>query len=283
MLEEKKALLNKNALFGLRRNKKELSAFDSGKRFCFITSILFGFLIIAITYFCLDVSSVYHISVTGNHYLNDQDVVSLSRLSTSDRYLFVIPYQVEKRVKENPLINECKVEMKDGRLIKINVEEKKLIGYMPENGLNVVISESDDHIAIDKDNFYLISKLPLIEGFSPEELILIEKNLSKCDYRVIDEISEIHSYKDLKYQNVEIIMRDGDYIFSSPYGLEILNRYFDIESSYLSGKNQCYYFEDISGNAYTSACPWEKVEEKEPEKDEKTDSEETESDDSEEV
>ena len=283
MLEEKKALLNKNALFGLRRDKKEMTAFDKGKRFCFITSIILGLLIIAITYFCLDVSNVYHISVDGNHYLSDEDVVALSGLSTSSKYLLTIPYQIEKRVKESPLINECTVEMKEGRLVRINVEEKTLVGYMPENGLNVLISESDDHIAIDNNNFYLISKLPLIEGFTPEELVLLEKNLSKCDYSVIDEISEIHSFKDLKYQNVEVIMRDGNYIFSSPYGLEILNRYFDIVSSYVSGKNQCYYFEDISGNAYTSACPWQQVEEKEPEKDEEKDPESSESEDSEEV
>ena len=33
-----------------------------------------------------------------------------------------------------------------------------------------------------------------------------------------------------------------------------------------SGKS-CYYFEDISGNAYISACPWEPVKEEEKKED----------------
>lgn len=281
MLKENRKLPDRNALFGLRKDRKETSAFDKGKRFCFFMSILTSLILIIAVYLCLDISNVYHIAVEGNHYLNDDDVLALSRLSTKSKFLSVIPYRIEKNVLSSPLISECKVELKDGRLVKINVKEKNLIGYMPENGLNVLISDNDDHIAIDMDNFYIISKLPLLEGFTPEELILIEKNLSKCDYRVIDEISEIHSFKELKYQNVEIIMRDGNFIFSSPYGLEILNRYFDIESSYLSGKNKCYYFEDISGNAYTSACPWEKTEEEK--KDEKTAEENAESAENEDI
>ena len=127
------------------------------------------------------------------------------------------------------------------------------------------ILEDGNRIEMTNDNIHIISNVPLISGFNDEELSLIAKNFADCDYLIINEISEIHKYPELKYQDVELVMRDGNYIFTSVYGLNILNHYYDIESSYMSVENSCYYFEDISGNAYTSACPWvPKVEEVKP-------------------
>ena len=132
---------------------------------------------------------------------------------------------------------------------------------MYENGSYVLVLETDERIPLNGDNLYLITKVPFLEGCTIEDVILIEKNMADCDYRIINEISEIHFYPQLKYQNLELIMRDGNYIFTSPYGLKILNHYFDMRSSHSSAEEGCYYFEDISGNAYTSACPWEESEE----------------------
>ena len=122
---------------------------------------------------------------------------------------------------------------------------------------------------------YLITMAPIIEGFQKDDLILLEKNLAKCEPQIINEISEIHFFPEIKYQNVELIMRDGNYIFSSAYGLEILAHYHDIVSSYVQDAKSCYYFEDISGNAYTSACPWQKQEEENKKQDAKDETEET--------
>lgn len=261
MLDEKQKLLKKNRLFSLRKNAKETSAWEKGKSLCFVVAMIICFSIVIAIYFLSDLSNVYRVVADGNVYLKDSDIIALSEVTTDSKFVLTVPALVEKKVRSSPLIDECHVELLEGRLIKINVKEKKIIAYTMENGLSVLIGEDDSRIPIGKENFYLISKVPLLEGFNEDEIRLIEKNLQKCDYTVIDEISEIHSFPELKYQNVEVIMRDGNYIFTSVYGLEILNKYFDIESSYLSGKNKCYYFEDISGNAYTTACPWEAKEE----------------------
>ena len=74
---------------------------------------------------------------------------------------------------------------------------------------------------------------------------------------MINEISEIHYYPNLKFQDHELIMRDGNYIFTSVYGINRINKYYDIIASHYVDKNSCYYIEDISGTAYTSACPWQ--------------------------
>ena len=256
MLEEKKKLADENVFLKNRKLKKLSSGFEKKKSFCFFLSILSGIAIIALIYCFSASNNIYAISVHGNHYLNDEYIISLSGLSTDDNYLLTLFSGADKKVEEDPLIRECKVELADGNLIKITVEEKKLIGYSYIDDQNTLITEDDTRIPVTIDNLYLIEKAPLISGFSDEELILIEKNMADCDYKIINEISDIIAYPDLKYQNIELIMRDGNYIFTSVYGLNILNSYYDIESSYVSKEESCYYFEDISGNAYTSACPW---------------------------
>ena len=260
MLDEKQKLLKRNSLFNLRKNRKVATAYEKAKAFWCTVAVFLSLVIICLIYFISSSSNIYHISVEGNYYLNDRDIVELSGLSDRSKYLLTLPFMVEKKIKKNSIILDCKVSLLEKRLVKITVKEKKIVGYALQNGLYVLVMDDDERLALTNDNLYLISKVPLLEGFNEQELVLIEKNLGECDYEIIDQISEIHKFPQLKFQNLELIMADGNYIFTSVYGLNILNKYYDIRSSFVSERKQCYYFEDISGNAYTSACPWEEVE-----------------------
>ena len=235
-------------------------------------------IIISLVYFLSSYSNIFRIVVSGNRYLKDEDIIRYSELTTDDKFLFTLPFVVENKIKNNPMIGNCVVKRLDNRLIEINVEEKKAICYKENNGKYQLILDNDERIDLDDTNNYLINYVPYIDGFTDDEIILIEKNLEECDYKIINEISEIHNYPELKYQNVELIMRDGNYIFTSVYGLNILNHYHNIQSSYISNNQICYYFEDISGNAYSSACPWEVVEQKVEEEQENDDEDDVDDD-----
>lgn len=274
MLDEKKKILDKNDFLNERKNAKILSKYDKAKRRNLILSVFICIAIIGALYLVLDVSNVKGISVEGNIYLRSEDIINISGVTTQDKYIFTSPSSIENNVKTNPLIDICDVEKLDDQTIKITVQEKKAIGYSFEENENVLILADDSRLKLTKDNLYLIEKVPLIEGFSKDKLILIEKNLVDVDYKMINEISEIHFYPALKFQDHEIIMRDGNYIFTSVYGLNLLNKYYNVVSSYDSSGFKCYYIEDISGNAYTSACPWEPVEEEEKKEDSKQEQEE---------
>ncbi|MBQ2233601.1 MAG: FtsQ-type POTRA domain-containing protein, partial [Erysipelotrichaceae bacterium] len=252
MLDDKENLLQKNKLFNIRKDRKKKTAYEKARSFYFVLSIILSLVIIAATYFLSSVSNVYRISVDGNIYLKDEDIIQMSGLSEKSKYLLVMPFQVREKIKKNELIEDVKVERLEGRLVKISVKEKKIVGYAPENGLNVLIVDNGEKIGIGKDQMYLIASGPIIEGFDEEGLVTLAKQLNKCDSKIIKEISEIHRYPELKYQDVELVMRDGNYVFTSVYGINILEHYFDIESSYVSSGKSCYYFEDISGNAYIS-------------------------------
>ncbi|MCR4632881.1 MAG: FtsQ-type POTRA domain-containing protein [Erysipelotrichaceae bacterium] len=259
MLDDKEKLLKKNTLFTIRRNRKQSSAYEKARNICFVLSIFLCLFLIAGIYLLTPFSDIYRIAVTGNRYLTREDIIGLSGLSEKSKYLLCIPMQVENKIKKDPLIKNVKVRRLEGRLVQIEVEEKKIVGYAPENGLNVLLLEDGEKAGIGKDRMYLIAYGPFVEGYEGEDQVKLIKQLAKCDAKIIEQISEIHHFPQLKYQDVEVIMRDGNYVFTSVYGMEILNHYFDMESSYASGKDHCYYFEDISGNAYTSACPWEEV------------------------
>ena len=259
MLDDKEKLLQKNTLFTIRRNQRQTSAYEKARNTYFVLSILLCLFLIAGIYFISGASNIYRIAVTGEHYLKKEDIIELSGLSRNSKYLLAIPMQIENRIKKDPMIKDVKVRRLEGRLVQIEVEEKKVIGYTPENGLNVLLLEDGEKVGIGKERMYLIAYGPFIEGFDEEGKNKLCKQLAKCESKIIEQISEIHHFPQLKYQDVEVIMRDGNYVFTSVYGMEILNHYFDMESSIVTSKNHCYYFEDISGNAYTSACPWEEV------------------------
>ena len=255
-------MMDIESFLNTRRMQKVSDKNTKTRNLCLLLSVFLSLMIIAAIYFISDYSNIYRIVVNGNYYLSDEDIIKRCDISTDDKYVLTIPYLLEKKMKEEPLIESCDVRLMDNRLVSIEVVEKKQIGYSFENNQIVLIGENNERIALDNNNMYLINRLPYIEGFSNEDLVLIEKNMTECDKKLINEISEMHYYPELRYQNVELIMRDGNYIFTSPYGLKILNKYYDIESSYQSIGKSCYYFEDISGNAYTSACPWQQEEEK---------------------
>ena len=257
MLEEKKKILNENEFLNERKNAKIISKFYKAKRLYLLLSVFLCLVLIGIVYFLTDYSNIFRISVDGNVYLKDEDIIELSGLSTSSKYLLTRKKSVENKIKNNNFIEDCDVELIDDRVVKITVKEKKAIGYTLENGENVLVLADDSRLNLNKDNIYLIEKVPLLEGFSKDQIILIGKNFVDVDYKMINEISEIHYYPSLKFQDHELIMRDGNYIFTSVYGINRINRYYDIVSSYSSKDNNCYYIEDISGNAYISACPWQ--------------------------
>ena len=259
MLNDKKKILEKNEYLNERKNAKIASRFNKAKILYLMLSVFLCIAFISTVYFLTNYSNIKAIVIEGNVYLKDENILELSKISTSSKFLFTNARKIKESIKENGLINDCEVRMLDDQTINIKVEEKKIVGYAYEDKQNVLILEDDSRYVLSKDDLYLIGKVPLIEGFTKDKIILIEKNFNEVDYRMINEISEIHYYPELKFQDHEIIMRDGNYVFTSVYGLKILNKYYDIALSYTDGTNKCYYIEDISGNAYTSACPWEPI------------------------
>ncbi len=258
MLENgSKIKLDETFLRKKRSDAKNASIFKGFKNLYFLIGIIFGFIVLIVLFFISDYSNIYHISVNGNYYLSEKDVISISGLSEYDKYFFTIPYFVEKKINESPYIESCEVIKSDDRLIEINVTEKKQVAYSSIASIEKIIFVDGTSVDVTDNNAYLKRRLPEIDGFTSEQLDTVLRGFKNLDAGTIDQISEIHRYSFSYDENMlEVIMKDGNICFVSWTGLNMLNKYYSIVSSLKAG-NSCIYLDELTNSGYVSTCPWQ--------------------------
>ena len=258
MLEENKQdILMQNYLLNKRKNVRLKNQHLALKRRIFWYGCLTGLLILIITYFFLPISNIYGIKVDGNCYFDDEYYIELSGLNVEDKFLFSNLSRAKKQLANSPIVYKASVKRANHRMIEINVEENALIGYIYEEEPKVILS--DGTLVEFKDEYLeLISEIPYIDGFTAEEIASFASDFKKLDAKMINEISEIHRYP-FSYddQMMEIIMRDGTYVYVSHFGLYLLNDYYTVKSG-IKDKNQdaCIFFDEVTNSGYTSDCPY---------------------------
>ncbi len=254
-----KKILSNNYVLNKRKQAVDNSIFKGFKKIYFLLGIIIGFFILLILFFISDYSNIYHITVDGNVYLSDKDIIKIADVSEYDKYLFVIPSFKEKNLTNSPYIESAKVEKLDDRVIKITVSEVKQVAYIYENGLNYILLANDTRVALTDDNIYMTSKLPILEGFNETQITEILRGFKNLDEVTINQISEVHRYPFSYDENMmEIIMKDGNYVFVSWTGLTMLKNYYSIVSGLSNASsNICIYLDELNNSGYTSACPWQ--------------------------
>ena len=260
MLEEgRKKILDNNYLLNKRKDARRKSAFTAARNSCFLIGIFLGLIFLLTIYFISDLSGVYHIAVEGNVYLNDEDIIKLSGISEGDKYLLIFPKGKERKLQSSPYIEEASITLLDDRLVQISVREVKQVAYLYEDGESRILLINGERVRLDSDNSYLIEKLPLLEGYSKEQISEILRGFKLIEYKTINEISEIHRYPFSYDENMmEVIMRDGNYCFVSWTGLNMLDEYYRIVSGLdPSLGNVCIYLDELTKSGYTSICPWQ--------------------------
>lgn len=256
---DEKKIVNDNYLINKHKNKKRKKVFKAIKNFCFLCGIILGLIVLICLYFVSDYSKIYHISVHGNIYLKDKDIIKISGIDSDDRFILLIPNIIESRLNNSPYIENAKVEKLDGNLIKITVNEYKQVAYFYENYETKLLLINNDRISLNEDNLYLINNVPLLEGYVSEQIDNILRGFKQIDYSVINEISEIHRYPFSYDENMlEVIMKDGNFCFLSWTGLSMLNDYYKINSAFdKSQGNVCIYLDELTKSGYASSCPWQ--------------------------
>lgn len=255
--KNKKELFENNYLLNDINNKNKIIKFAKDKLVIYILAVIFSIVIIGALYFISPYSKTFKVVVNGNYYLKDEEIIDKANLS--DYFLLSFPNRTKNILKKDPLIEDADVHLLNGNIVSIEVKEVKQIGYIYEDNESKLLLVNDERISLTRDNMYLIEKVPLIVGYSKEELIEIEKGFLDVEPETINEISEIHKFP-TSYDNIqmEIIMRDGNYCFLSSYGINLLENYYMVASSIDSSKgNVCAYFDEITNSAYISSCPWQ--------------------------
>ncbi|MBR2801953.1 MAG: FtsQ-type POTRA domain-containing protein [Erysipelotrichaceae bacterium] len=263
--EKKEELLQNNYYINKRKDARTRNRFVTTKHRLFLLGVFSALCIILFLYFRSEQSHVFAVTVDGNIYLKEKDIIDASGISTNDRYLLLNPAKAEKLLQEHPLIQSAEVRKKNDRIIAVTVKEKKALGYYSDEGKTMLWLDDDSSIELDLDSIYLIYQVPLIEGFTAEQRSELLHGFRDLDADAINEISEIHRYPfTYDENNLEIIMRDGNYIFAGSYGLKYLSRYYTIVSGLGTDSELCLYFDEVTESGYTSACPWEESTSAEP-------------------
>ena len=258
--ENEKEILDNNYYLNKKNDERNKKINTKRKKRIFKLGIIVGLIIIACLFFFDSSYNIFKINVLNNKYLTNQEVIASSGMSKNDKYPLTFNIIISKRLKSNPLIEDAYIEKVDGNIVNIYVTEKKIVGYYYDSEKAYLICSDDTRVELNKDNMHLINNVPLIVGYTSDELSTIVKEFDEVDSKTISEISEIHksaiSYDELR---LEVIMNDSNYIYVGRYGIKMLNNYASIESALglEDDKNYCMFFDETSNSGYTSKCPWE--------------------------
>ncbi|MCH4207086.1 MAG: FtsQ-type POTRA domain-containing protein [Solobacterium sp.] len=224
----------------------------------FALAVLSAMAILCFMYFGSSASNVQSISVVGCDYLDRSYIQGISGVTLDSKYYLTLPTSVASNVKKDPLVDDCKVEMRGSNVIEITITEKQPVGYRYEDDTAYILTTDGTKAELTSSYMSIISRVPYIVGFTDDsQTHLLTKGLADVSTTMISEIAEINQYS-LNYDDeaLEIQMRDGTYVFASYYNVKLLNSYHELITK--TNTDNCLYMADSSaGNViYSSVCPW---------------------------
>lgn len=170
---------------------------------------LFFVLIAIIVYLQSPFSDIKTIEVKGNAMIPDAQIVEYSRLEAGSNIWRVYPKDVAKKISQHPLIKNVHVERKLPQTISIEVEERRVIGYVKSGQQYLPITE--EGTIVKNIEFEMLNHVPFFVNFSDEEYLtrLAEEMKEIPDY-ILKLISEIHwKPTDKNKYKIVLYMNDG--------------------------------------------------------------------------
>ena len=229
--------------------------FLTNKMKVFVLAIFCGFVLIAAGFLLSPASKVKGFDIEGNYFLSDEEILNISGISDQSRYLFLFDSLTEEHLKDNPLIQDAEVKVKNDGTVSIHITEKVIIGYRYKTYPELIFQDGTV-MELSNQYAYLYAEVPLIVGFN-EDISDFAKAFEKVPQKRIASISEIHRHEYSYDPNgIEFVMKDGNRFFASFYSADVINQYNGVASA-LSEKSVCLYADENSRNVYKSLCPEE--------------------------
>ena len=171
---------------------------------------------------------IKHVEIIGNSLVNDNEILELSKL---DNYPSLFKYsnrKIKKNLEKHKLIGNVKVKKCFNFVVKIEVEENKLLFYY-KNDNKVVLSSGD----ILKNDFNNVLGIPtLINDVDSKLLNKFIDKYSELKTNIIYEIDTIEYYPNYNEQGkiiesdmFKIVMNDGNTILTNSKNVYLLNKY----------------------------------------------------------
>ena len=247
-----------DSLFEERAAINDNRDFERGWKRWYLLGVLSALALIAILYGMSPLSRVRAISVQGNNYLSESYIRSISGVSLNSFYYLQFPDGIAAKVKSDPLISDCSVQMVQDNVIEITITERQPFGYRYDDDTPVILCTDGTTATLTSDYMPLLSRIPFITGFDTDQQThLLANAFASLSASTISNISEVSQYS-LSYDDeaLEVRMADGGILFASYYTLSCLNQY-DQVAAYLTNKSYCLYASEGGSVAYSAACPWD--------------------------
>ena len=204
-----------------------------------------GRVFLALLFFACVLSSLYFLSlvpvrgfyITGNNYYTDQEVLEKTSLIKYPSYLLTTSFSINKKISNDPLINNIKIKRKLNGMFEILVNENRILFY--DNIKKKSITDTEKEV-----DYYYNNSPVLINQVEDKKIysnfISKMKNLNN---NIIFNISEIkYEPNDIDKERFLFSMNDGNYVYVTLSKLSKINNYFEIVST-LGSKNGILYLD----------------------------------------
>jgi len=200
-------------------------------------------------YFFTSLSNVKTIKISGNYYLSDSEILSMTDIDLSSKYLLVNDRKIATNLKENTFIEDATVSKSGFGNILLNIKEKKIAGYVYSDATELYFTDGT-FTALSDDKLSLISNGPLFIDLSSDMVQKTAIAFNDVDIGVIRQMSEVSLHiETYDSEMLQILMSNDKYLFTSLKSTSVLNSYFDL-SKYLTDSDKCIYIDELSGHAY---------------------------------
>ena len=179
-------------------------------------------------------SNIKNIIISGNTYLNDEEILEISELTDYPSFILILPSKIEHNLEKNKYIKNATVKRKFYHTVTIKIEEHQIL-FKNTNGKYVL--ETEDEIESDKN-----LRVPRIVNYVPEDKYksLIE-NMTEVDKNILGKISEIsYDPNDYDKDRFLLFMDDGNSVFLTLTKFEMINYYNEVLSQLENRKGILY-------------------------------------------
>ncbi|PEY41384.1 cell division protein FtsQ [Bacillus cereus] len=190
------------------KNQKKKDKKPVNQRLILYVSILF-LLVLFLIYFRSPLSNIKKISVLGNHYMTDAQVMKESGITYETSYFRVTAHKAEKNLTKRNEIKKVNVKKRFPNKIDIHIEEYVTIGYINKGGKLQPLLENGKTLDV-LPNGKLPVAAPIFEPFKEAKMKELIEELEKLTPTILRSISEIHyAPKNSNEDHLTLYMNEG--------------------------------------------------------------------------
>ena len=247
-------------IFQKRKSIKDTRIRRIRNRRLFYLGVFLLILLLAILYYYSDFSRFTFINISGNERMSESELLKIIDVREGDLRITNSNASIREKLLNSPFIESAAVKRKLNGELDIEITEITPLCYFYDDTI-LVLTDKGKTVEIPASRYSWLIDIPKATNFYDNDYEELTEALNSVKPDVLHMCLEIVRYP-LSYNTsmMYFYMNDGNYVFMDPKLTDNLNYYYEILKN-LKSSRACIFVDDYSKNAYTSVCPWDRVEE----------------------